>query len=175
MTTVTLTIPEGGLVIAPATHGLVKGSDDSEVAYRVVKATRERQFTLGLAYPAMVADKGRAADGFIDAVSAEVLEETAWAWLGKYRDVNLFHSDNPSESGHFTPTESYIYRGPDWVQNSPVDGDSYTIKAGDWLLGGVWDDYGWAAVKARLVNGWSPEGTARRGVPTPEFLAQLRR
>lgn len=136
---------------------------------RVVKATEERRFTLGVAYPAMRADKSRAADGHRDFVSPEVLEKTAHEWLIKNRDVNLFHQEGTL--GHFSPAESYIYRGPDWEIESPVDGKLYVVKAGAWMLGGYWDEVGWAFVKAGLVNGWSPEGGARRSVPTPERLS----
>lgn len=139
---------------------------------RVVKASDEKRFTLGVAYPAMKPDATRAADGHRDFVSEEVLEKTAHEWLSKHRDVNLFHKDGTS--GHFTPAESYIWRAPDWEIASPVDGQTYVVKAGDWILGGYWDEYGWELVKAGLVNGWSPEGTAKRTTPTPERLAQLR-
>ena len=141
-------------------------------SYQVMKSTPERRFTLGLAYPALKPDTAKAADGHIDAVRPEVLENTAWSWLAKYRDVGLHHADGTS--GHFTPTESYIYRGPDWETVSPVDGEPYIIKAGDWLLGGVWDEYGWTLVKNGRVRGWSPQGGARRQKASPEFLAQLR-
>jgi hypothetical protein len=57
---------------------------------------------------------------------------------------------------------------------SPVNGQDYVIKAGDWLMGCQWDDYGWQMVKSGLVNGWSPEGGARRSKPNAERLAQLR-
>ena len=149
-----------------------KGELGGLAALRVVKSSAEQRFTLGVAYPAMKADAQRAADGHRDFVSPRALEKTAWEWLTKYRDVNLFHQDNTA--GHFTPTESYIWRGPDWEIESPVDGKPYVVKAGDWMLGGVWDDLGWAYVKAGLVNGWSPEGGARRVRPTTERLAQLR-
>jgi hypothetical protein len=141
-------------------------------AVRVVKSTDERRYTLGVAYPAMKADVSRAADGRRDFVSPEALEKTAWQWMTKHREINLFHREKTE--GHGTPVESYIYRGPDWESPSPVDGKSYVVKAGDWMLGVVWDDFGWALVKSGLVNGWSPEGTARRSVPSPDRLAQLR-
>lgn len=154
-------------------NGEVEALDTSYAACNVIKAAPERRFTLGLAYPAMKPDASMAADGHRDFVSPEVLEKTAHEWLHKYRDVNLFHKDGTS--GHFTPAESYIWRFPDWEVPSPVDGKTYVVKAGDWLLGGYWDEYGWELVKAGLVNGWSPEGTARRSKPSPERLKQLRR
>jgi len=140
-------------------------------ACRVVKTAAERRFTLGVAYPAMKADVRRAADGHRDFVSPEVLEQTAWDWLVKYRDVNLFHKEGTV--GHFTPTESYIWRGPTWTVESPVDGKPYVVRKGDWMLGGVWDEFGWALVKNGLVNGWSPEGGAKRSTPSAERLAQV--
>jgi len=143
-------------------------------AYRVMKSASEQQFTLGVAYPAMKADAQVAADGHRDFISPEALEKTAWTWLTQFRDVNLFHSGDPAHSGHFTPTESYIWRGPDWEVASPVDGNTYKVCKGDWMLGGVWDDHGWALVKSRAVNGWSPEGGARRVTPSAKRLAQLR-
>lgn len=162
--------------IAKAVAGVgkrVADETDDEALCCVVKASGdERRYTLGVAYPANKADRGRAADGFRDFVSEEVLEKTAWAWMAKHRDVTLYHKEGTS--GHATVVESYIYRGPDWELASPVDGENYIVKSGDWLLGTVWDEYGWAAVKSGLVNGWSPEGGARRVQPTPERLAQLR-
>lgn len=138
----------------------------------LVKSSEERRYTLGVAYPAMKADMARAADGYRDFVGPEVLETTAWSWMRDHRDINLFHKNGTS--GHGTVVESYIYRGPDWVVESPVDGKPYTVRKGDWLLGSVWDIYGWALIKSGAINGWSPEGTARRSRPTPERLAQLR-
>ena len=142
------------------------------VSYRVVKSGAERQFTLGVAYPAMKADIARAADGHRDFVGPEALEKTAHEWLAKYRDVGLFHREGTE--GHFTPAESYLWPAPTWRTVSPVDGSVHEVCKGDWMLGGYWDDYGWTLVKAGLVNGWSPEGTARRSVPSKERLAQLR-
>lgn len=145
--------------------------DTDLVAVNVIKAQDERRYTLGLAYPAMRVDKNVAQDGHRDFVSAEALEKTAWEFL-KSGSVNMFHQSGTED--HAEIVESYIYRGPDWSFTSPVDGNEYVVKAGDWMLGAVWDDVGWQAVKAGLVNGWSPEGGARRVKPTPERLAQAR-
>jgi hypothetical protein len=87
-------------------------------------------------------------------------------------DIGLFHRDGTE--GHAKPVESYIYRGPDWHISSPVDGKDYVVKAGDWMLGTIWDEYGWDLVEQGLVKGWSPEGGARRITPDATRLAQLR-
>ncbi len=144
----------------------------SYAEFQLLKSVEERRYTLGLAYPAMKPDVGTAGDGHRDFISADKLEETAWNWMKNHQSINLFHKDGTS--GHATVVESYIYRGPDWEAVSPVDGKSYVIKAGDWMLGAIWDLYGWALVKSGLVNGWSPEGRARRSIPSPERLGELR-
>lgn len=149
-----------------------RGTEAQDAYVQVIKSAEERRYTLGLAYPAMRPDSAVAADGHIDFVGEETLEKTAWEWMAKYRDVNLHHQNGTD--GHATVVESYIYRGPNWTIRSPMDGKSYVIKSGDWLLGTVWDEYGWQLVKSGRINGWSPQGGARREVPTPERLAQLR-
>lgn len=150
----------------------VEPAHDAYAACHVVKASSERRYTLGLAYPAMRPDVSVARDGYRDFVSSDALEKTAWEWMAKHRDINLFHQGDTS--GHATVVESYIWRGPDWTVQSPVDGSECTIKSGDWLLGTVWDEHGWGLVKSGLINGWSPEGGAKRAVPSAERLAQLR-
>ena len=152
---------------------VTKADSSSDLAVcRVIKAAEERRYTLGVAYPALKPDVGKAADGYRDFVSAEVLEQTAWNWMRKHRDIGLFHRDGTD--GHATVVESYIWRGPDWTQLSPVDGKPYVVKSGDWMLGTIWDDYGWQLVKSGLVQGWSPEGGAARSTPTAERLQELR-
>lgn len=148
------------------------GVDVDAARVTLVKATAPKRYTLGLAYPAMVPDKAVALDGHIDFAGEDLLEKTAWNWMAKHRDIGLFHKDGTE--GHATVVESYIYRGPDWVVTSPVDGCEYAIKAGDWMLGTIWDQYGWELVEKGLVRGWSPEGAARRAIPSAARLAQLR-
>jgi hypothetical protein len=136
----------------------------------VVKSVAERQYTLGLAYPANRADVGKAQDGFRDFVGTDALEEAAWSFLHKSGQVGIQHQDGTA--GHGIVAESYIYRGPDW--HITADGSEHVIKAGDWLLGVVWDDPTWQAIKAGELNGFSPQGKARRRVPSAEALANLR-
>lgn len=137
-----------------------------DVACNVVKASEERRYTLGLAYPAMRPDVGKAADGYRDFVSARTLEDAAWSYLRKGAGVGLHHAHGTD--GHGTVVESYLYRGPDWPVGNTV------IKASDWLIGVVWDADTWPLIKSGRLNGFSPQGQARRATPTPEVLAQLR-
>lgn len=167
----------GGVTVeSPAVEAepaAAKSFETDELAINVLKASSdERRYTLGVAYPAMKADTAVALDGHIDFASAAAIEKTAWEWMSKHREIGLFHKNGTE--GHAQVVESYIYRGPDWTIESPIDGNSYVVKAGDWMLGTVWDEHGWELVKAGLVRGWSPEGGARRITPDAERLAELR-
>ena len=167
--TVTVTV---GTTDQPAAKRTAEDLEPGTAGVQVLKTVDERRFTLGLGYPAMRPDVGKAADGFRDFVGHDALEKTAWEWTKSYRNVGLHHADGTDFSGDVV--ESYIYRGPDWEINSPVDGSPQVIKSGDWLVGVVWSEQAWPLVKQGLVNGWSPQGGARRSTPGPERLAQLR-
>src|SRR5208282_5899730 len=125
-------------------------------ACRVVKAEAEKQYVLGLAYPAFRPDAAKAQDGFRDFISDEALERAAWSFMDK-PNISLFHKSGTD--GHGTVRESYLYRGPDW--HISVDGVNYTVRKGDWMLGVQFDDYAWSLVKAGMIRGWSPEGGAK--------------
>lgn len=159
------------LTLANVDAGAALKSFDT-AAVNVIKTADERRYTLGLGYPAMRADAAKAADGFRDFVSEALLEKTAWEWMRKCRNVGLGHQDGTDYSGEVV--ESYLYRGPDWRVASPVDGKEYVIKSGDWLVGTVWSPETWPLIKQRLINGYSPQGGARRAIPSPERLAELR-
>lgn len=156
-----------GVAYVPAADG-VSAVATNFAGIDVIKAADERRYTLGVAYPAMRADVAVAQDKHIDFVSAEALEKTAWEWMTNHRNIGLFHKSGTE--GHADVVESYIYRGPDWS----VEGNDYVVKAGDWMLGTIWDEYGWKLVKDQLVSGWSPQGKARRTTPDADRLAQLR-
>jgi len=116
--------------------------------YGVMKAAEEQHYTLGIAYPANKVD----AHG--EFTTPEELEKTAWTWLAKHRKIGIQHQDGTE--GHGIPVESYIYRGPDWEVNGQV------VKAGDWLLGVVWDDAAWQLIKRGVLTGYSIQGDAFR-------------
>lgn len=138
--------------------------DAEEIGCAILKSVDERRYTLGLAYPANRPDVGRAMDGFRDVAGPEAVEKAAWEFLAK-ADVGLFHV---GEGGKGRVVESYVYRGPDWQVDDTV------IKAGDWLVGTVWDEPAWVAIKKGRVNGYSPQGGGRRIPLSPERAAQLR-
>jgi hypothetical protein len=148
-------------------------SDDQHTAdagCQVFKMAEEKRFTLGVAYPANKPDVSKAADGHRDFISPESLEQTAWEYM-ESRQVGIGHVDGTE--GHGTVVESYIYRGPDW--DIPTASGSQVIKAGDWLLGVRWDEQAWAEIKAGRLDGFSPQGLARRSAASPEQLQQLRK
>src|SRR5690349_17549276 len=98
------------------------------------RSVTEQRYLLSLAYqagPDPLIQKG--ADGGRDYFTAAELEKAAWSFLPGGAAVGLFHG--PDETiGHFTVTESYIYRGPDWDLGDVV------VKSGDWLIGGICDE-----------------------------------
>lgn len=137
------------------------------VGCAVIKSSAERRYTLGVAYPANKPDVGVAADGFRDFAGPEALESAAWSFLQKGGRIGLDHRDGTDGAGRVV--ESYLYRGPDWPQPN-----GYVVKAGDWLVGVVWDEASWADIKAGRRTGFSPQGAAKRRKPSPEALAGLR-
>ncbi len=116
-----------------------------------------QRYLLALAYQAGVDPRiAKGADGGRDYFTVEELEKAAWSFLPNGANVGLFHG--PDETvGHFTVTESYVYRGPDWDL-----GDDVVIKAGDWLIGGICDEVAWDLVERGVITGMSPQGTATR-------------
>ncbi len=142
------------------------------VGLSVIKAVEEQRYTLGLAYGANLPDVGKAADGHRDFAGREALEKAAWSYLKKGGNVGLGHLPGTDNAG--TVVESYIYRGPKWVLKA-TDGTEQTIEPGDWLVGVVWEPEAWALIKSGKINGFSPQGNARRRTPDSEALTQLRR
>lgn len=141
--------------------------DDFDVAKSaalgpLLKAEPERRYTLMLAWPALKPDVAKALDGRRDYARPEVIEETAWAWMLKSRSVGIYHADGTEGRGDVV--ESYIHRSGDWRVNDQL------IKSGDWLVGVIWDSAAWALVKAGLINGMSPQGTAQRAPADPSVV-----
>ena len=119
-------------------------------------AAEPQRFCLGIAYmPGFDPRISKGADGGRDAISEAELEKAAWSFLRNGPQVNAFHM--AGTEGCATVVESSIHRGPDWDL-----GDGIVVTKGTWLVGAILEDRMWQAALDGKVNGWSPEGTARR-------------
>lgn len=126
----------------------------------IAKTTEpEQQFILGLAYRAG-ADPAiaKGMDGGRDFFSKAELERAAHSFMLNGPVSGLFHADGTE--GHVTFVESGIHRGPDWDA-----GNGLVLKDGDWFLGALCDDMAWKLVKSGKVQGFSPQGLAKRRPP----------
>lgn len=140
-------------------------------ACEVVKSVEESRVTVGLAYPSDRPDVGKAADGFRDFAGRSAVEKACWAFTANSRTIGLHHQNGTE--GHGEVVESAIHRGPDWIIKGD-DGQEKIIKDGDWVIAVQWDPSTWELIKSKKLNGLSPQGRAKRGVPTSERVAELR-
>ena len=122
----------------------------------LVAKDAEQRFVLGIAYQAGPDPRiARGADGGRDYFTKAELEKAAWSFLRNGPRGGLFHIDGTEGACEFV--ESSIHRGPD------VDwGDGIVVKDGDWIVGAILDEPAWAMYKAGKLNGFSPQGAARR-------------
>lgn len=116
-----------------------------------------QQFVLGVAYQAGPDPKiAKGVDGGRDYFTETELEKAAWSFMLSGQQHGLFHMKDTE--GAARPVESYIYRNPvPWVV-----GPELVVRKGDWVLGAILDDKAWQLHKAGRINGWSPQGVARR-------------
>lgn len=142
------------------------------VAGQLVKSDATRRYTLTVAYPANMPDVGVAADGYQDFAGKEAVEDAAWQYMTKSRNVGLWHANGTDGAGEVV--ESYVYRGPDWVIKA-ADGSEQVVKAGDWLLGIRWSEDSWDRIQKGELNGVSMQGKVNRRSPSPLDLAHLRK
>lgn len=152
-------------------HKSDMGTNDDMAACAVFKSVEESRVTVGLAYPADKKDVAVAADHHLDFAGKNAVERACWTFTAKSRLIGLQHQDGTE--GHGTVVESGIHRGPDWIIKGD-DGQDKIIKDGDWVMAVQWDEPTWQLVKAKRLNGLSPQGRATRGTATPDRLAQLR-
>ncbi len=155
--------------------------DGQTLATRVLKSEPDRRYTLNVVYPADKADIARALDGHRDFASKAVVEDAAWNYMRKYREVGTFHTEEQAaaagatlkSAGAAELVESYIYRGPDWTVQA-ADGSEQVIKSGDWLAGFIWSPEDWQLIQDGKIGGVSVEGKAKRRRPSPDAIANLR-
>lgn len=141
------------------------------VKSEVVDSDEEQRFTLCVSYPADRTDIGRAQDGFRDFASKQAVELAAWQYLSKSPNVGLYHANGTDGAGRVV--ESYIWRADPWIIKA-TDGTTQTVNPGDWLLGIVWGQDAWNAIKSGDVRGLSPQGRAKRRIPSADAVANLR-
>lgn len=120
---------------------------------------KAKQYTLGVVYP-----KGEV-DFHGDTMDEDELEKAAWSFMSKDGvggRVGLMH--RPGTAGAGRVVESYVYRGPDWTMKRAggKDKGEETVRAGDWLMGVVWNEEAWKAVQAGEITGYSLQGVARK-------------
>lgn len=129
-----------------------------DAAREVCKQPREEQrFVLGAAYqPGRDPRIQRGQDGGRDYITEEELEKAAWSFLASGSPViGIGHLDGTA--GAATVVESSVYRGPDWDI-----GNGIVITKGTWLIGAILDEHSWQQAKAGKLNGFSPQGVAKR-------------
>ena len=142
-----------------------------ELSGSIIKANEEQRYVLMVAYPAMKADVSTAQDGFRDFGQPDVVEQACFNFMRKGCKLGMWHKDGNADCGEVV--ENYIYRGPTWITKSD-DGTEQTIEPGDWLCGMILTPEVFAMYKAGVIGGASPQGKAKRKIPDPNVLAQLR-
>jgi Putative phage serine protease XkdF len=157
----------GGAAKSPAEH---EQWDGRSLAGPVIKADAAKRFTLSVGYPAYKADVAVALDGHRDFAGEQATEEACWEFM-KSQQVGLYHQDGTEGVG--TIVENYVYRNPDpWVLKA-ADGSEQVIKAGDWLIGIIWDQAAWDLIQKGEINGTSMQGKARRRRPSGDALERV--
>jgi hypothetical protein len=135
--------------------------NDTALNYEIAKSSDdEHHFTLGVAYPANEVDIHK------DFCSPEEVEKAAWGYLPRGGRVGLMHKYGSVGSGDVV--ESYVYRFP------PVQIGDQIIEPGDWLLGVIWSDDAWAAIKSGKIKGYSIHGMTykKQAEALPQRMAQ---
>jgi hypothetical protein len=139
------------LVTATQVQTSIRGA---RTGLRVIKASAERRYVLGKAYGP------GALDAHNEFMTADTVENAAWGYLADGgRQIGLHHADGTV--GHAQVVESYVYRGPDWTITD-AQGGTQTVRAGDWLIGAIFDPAAWRLVRAGRLVGWSVDGIGRR-------------
>lgn len=139
----------------------------------------EQRLLIGIAYQAGAdprIQKGQ--DGGRDYFDAAELEKAAHSFMLSGQQHGLFHVDGTE--GAARPVESFIYRNPvPWLVSDRAEvhkalaelavevekcagPDDLIVRDGDWCLGAILSPKAWDLYKSGKINGWSPQGVARR-------------
>lgn len=142
----------------------------SDITGLVIKADDSKRFLLTVAYPAYKFDVAVAADGHMDVATEDVVERACWSFMRKGARLGMWHEAGHADAGEVV--ENYIHRGSPWVIKA-ADGTDHTIMPGDWLVGIVCSEHTWALYKSNAIGGVSPQGGARRRLPSADTLARV--
>jgi hypothetical protein len=152
-------------------HGAKAVNSEPAVTGQVLKADETNRFVLMVAYSANKMPH-RGADKFVDVATPHVLEKACWRFMDHGARVGLWHEDGHEDCARVV--ENSVYRNPKpWVIKCP-NGQTETIREGDWIVGMILDEPTWAMYKAGLIGGASPQGECRRSPASPETLARMR-
>lgn len=156
--------------IAIEEDGDVEKTITRDIGGTVIKSDAKQRYVLMVAYPCMKADKAVAQDGHRDFGQAPVIEAACFNFMRKGCKLGMWHQEgyDPGEV-----VENYIYRGPTWVTKSD-DGTEQVIEPGDWLCGMILKPDVFEMYEKGIIGGASPQGRAKRRIPDPDTLAQLR-
>jgi hypothetical protein len=169
---------DGNLIGVTKAADIAPLATGNAVRAPVVKA-EEQQFCYGIAYQAGRDPRiAKGQDGGRDFFTEAELEKAAWSFMLKGQQHGLFHLEGTE--GAARPVESGIYRNPvPWLVSDDMQiqkalaeigaeverlagPDDIVMRKGDWGLGALLDDSAWQLRKDGKVNGWSPQGIARR-------------
>ncbi len=117
----------------------------------------DQHYVLGVAYPA------NKVDGHGEFMSRDSVRKAARSFIvpSDARVIGFHHADGTE--GHGTVVDSFLWPdgAPDWVTKG-ADGNTQTVRAGDWLIGVEFDAETWPLIKTGKVNGWSIQGMGAR-------------
>lgn len=125
---------------------------------QVFKAAEPQRYVLGVAYqPGLDPRIQKGQDGGRDAFTEAELEKAAFSFLAcGSPQIGIGHADGTT--GAARVVESYIYRN-----EQPWDiGNGIVVTKGTWLIGAILDEKSWRLAQAGKLNGFSPQGSAKR-------------
>jgi hypothetical protein len=128
------------------------------VVKRLAVPENPQRYILGCAYQC------DSVDGHNEFVAKAELEQIAWDYLANHRQIGFHHADGTVTHG--TVVESFLHKGDPWVVKA-IDGVTYTVREGDWMVGALFDEIGFEHIVRESADGWSVQGALPRRLSPP--------